>query len=223
MKKKTVPSAEEKTQENAEKAPDVPETQPSSVDTGKRTEEKQVSASPEPSFVGIDAVLSKVDQGMLEKADIMGMGDLVRALMLWGKSVDGKFNVVGASLQQLDKRFEGMPTEDSIADKFMEKLKQEREKAIATTQTQPQERQSQGGGDEVKMLLKMLEGEGGGRTSNPVQEKMNKLTDAILDKAIEGVTNPKSSKFEEYFEEELAKAKAKTMARALTDEPGAGH
>jgi len=164
-KKKTVPSAAEKTQESVEKAAVAAKAEPASVDTGKSVKTEQAEARPEPAFVGIDAVLAKVDKGMLEKADLVGAGDVIRALIQWGKSVDNKFNMVGGALQQLDKRLDTLPTEDSIADKFMEKVKAEREKALATRQNvqeQPQGQQ-QGGSGELGALLKVLGmGEGGG-------------------------------------------------------------
>jgi len=169
LKKKTVHSAEEKKPATVEGATPSPETGPAytvSVDTGAKPEAKEATASPEPSLVGFDAVLAKVDKGMLDKVDLVGAGDLVRNLMLWGRSVDAKFNMVGTALQQVDKRLETMPTEDSIANKFIEKLKAEKDKALAQrppTQNQPQEQQQGGGGSEIEGLLRLLGmGEGGG-------------------------------------------------------------
>lgn len=225
LKKKAVPSAETKTQENGEKAADVAQTasgpEPASVSNSAKPQEQESAKPSGPAFVSIDSVLAKVDTGMLQKAEALGIP--IGQLLLWAKSVDQKFDFVGNALQQIGKKVDGIPTDESIANSFMAKLKAEREKAIAQQQTayenQPQpEQRSQGMGSDMMILREILGGAGvTGGGANPISEKMTKLQDAILDKAIDGVVNPKASKFEQLFEEELAKAKAKTMARVLTE------
>lgn len=54
----------------------------------------------------------------------------------------------------------------------------------------------------------------GGATSNPMQEKINELSARLLEKAFEKIAQP--SKFEQFFEEEIAKSKAKAMAAAVS-------
>lgn len=173
-KKIVVPTVEKEKPENAEEAKGVAEAQPASVDTGKGAETKPTPPSSEPSFVGAESVFAKVDKNMLEKLDLLGAGDLIRAIIPWMQGVDAKFNVVGSAMQQIDKRFEGLPTEDSIANKFMEKLNQERAKALASrlqpqplAQNQPiqQEPPQQSSGSELSQLLNIL-GQGGGGNSD---------------------------------------------------------
>jgi hypothetical protein len=218
--KKTVPSVETKKPESVERAENMATTTPSSAADSGQPQEKAGSASSEPRFITINDLLAKVDPQKLQMAEDLGIP--IGTLLAWAKGQKARAELLQSQIQIMGEAIQkGMPTEEGIAKKMMEQLKNEREKAIANaqaqqnTQNQPQAPQQQSGGSEIDILKRLLD-EGGGGASNPVQEKMNKLTDAILDKAIEGVTNPKSSKFEEYFEEELAKAKAKTMAKALT-------
>jgi hypothetical protein len=148
---------------------------------------------------------------MLEKADLVGAGDVIRALILWGKSVDAKFQMIGQAMQNL-------PTEDGIANKFIEKMKAEREQALANRAAQSQggelpQRQQSGGGD--MSFLKELLGSGDS-TPNPIQEKINKVTEQLLDNALAKMTQP--STFEKYFDDELAKAKAKALAAAMIEQ-----
>jgi hypothetical protein len=224
-KKKNVPSVETKKPESVEKTPDVAQTTPNSaVDTGK-PEEKAVQTSPEPQFVSIDDIWSKVDPKKLQTAEDLGIP--IGPIFVYLKGLENRDKLREAQIQIMGEAIQkGMPTEDGIADKMFARLKEEREKTIAIQKTQeqpaqnqPQQQQSREGSPEAAILKEIFGGGGSGR--NPVTEKMNKLTDAILDKAIEGVTNPRVSKFEEFFEEELAKAKAKTMARAVTEGTGA--
>jgi hypothetical protein len=53
---------------------------------------------------------------------------------------------------------------------------------------------------------------GGG--SNPMQDKINELSVKLLDNALQKITQPDS--FSKFFEEEVARAKAKAMAAAIT-------
>lgn len=52
----------------------------------------------------------------------------------------------------------------------------------------------------------------GGGSPNPLQEKTEKVMNAILDKTLENVMNPPKSLIEKYLEEETAKKIAKTLA-----------
>jgi hypothetical protein len=206
--------------ENVEKAPDLAKTESPSVDIDKKPETKEVSALPEPAFVGIDSVLSKVDKGMLEKAEALGIP--IGALLVYEKSQENRVGMLERQIELIGKFIqEKMPTEDGIANKMVEKLKAEREKALANRpqppqdQTQGQQQQKQEDGGEIKMLMKLLGLEGNDQMSSPVQAKINDLTVKLLDQAIDNVGKP--SRFEQFFEDEIAKAKAKTMARALEE------
>jgi hypothetical protein len=211
-KKKVVPSAETEKQENAEKIEDLAKTESSSVDTNAVAPQQAAPASPQPTFVSIERVLTKVDAGMVEKAEALGIPQgLIPDLLLWMKGVDAKFNIVGEALQKV-------PTAKSIADEMMKQARVERDQAIAAREGQQgeggqQQRGGKGDSELIAIVDKVL-GEGGG-ASNPVQEKINQLTLKFLDNAIDNMSKP--SKFEQFFEEELAKAKAKTMAKALTE------
>jgi len=77
------------------------------------------------------------------------------------------------------------------------------------------QQQSQGGGPDVMSMAKtvtdLLKNDVG---SNPLQDKMNTFMGAVLDKAIQSVTNPQKPLIEQYLEQEVAKKTAKALAES---------
>ena len=60
-------------------------------------------------------------------------------------------------------------------------------------------------------ILKVLSG--GGGSENPMQAKLMQFSEKVLDNALAKMTQP--DRFTQYFEDEIAKAKAKVMAEAI--------
>ena len=60
-------------------------------------------------------------------------------------------------------------------------------------------------------ILKVLSG--GGGSENPMQAKLMQFSEKVLDNALSKMTQP--DRFAQYFEDEIAKAKAKVMAEAI--------
>lgn len=93
-----------------------------------------------------------------------------------------------------------------------------RQKQTAEAGQNPSAPTGQGGAAGIIMqllnspLAPMLLGGG----SNPMQEKLNALSEKLLTSALERSLKP--SQFEQFFEEEIAKAKAKAMARSVLKE-----
>jgi hypothetical protein len=130
---------------------------------------------------------SKIDEKPLTSEERLAR------LEVWMAQADKNFSEVGAFLTKLEPL-----------------IKLSNDVAARQSQNPQGQPQAQGGLD-ISQIIGLIEKYGGGG-SNPMQDKINELSIKILDNALAKATTP--SKFEAFFEEELARSKAKAMAVA---------
>ena len=159
--------------------------------------------------------IPKKAKGMAKAAgiDLEGVENMAPLINNWASSVEERLNANTGLLKQIIEAIPNLP------EQTIKVLKAEAEKQRAEMmqqrqiQPQPQGQPQSGGGVDmlsmVSQFLPMLTGAG----SNPMQDKINSLAASLLERALDKVTQP--DLFTKFFEEEVARAKAKAMAAAV--------
>lgn len=112
---------------------------------------------------------------------------------------------------------ENVATKEDMPVAMEKALMNIRNKQIAEAQKYAQEHPEElrrGGGGGVGDWIGIAKEVLGGESSNPLQEKMNTVMNALLDQTLLRINKP--SRFEELLDEEIAKTKAKAIAATIT-------
>jgi len=167
--------------------------------------ETAIPAQPEPasqSSVGnapsIVELAKGLDEGKVQLAESAGIP--IRGILQWAYNMEQTLNALLKNLPA---------TVQENTKKAMQTFYEQQAQAIPQGTASPTAPQGMGFdiGTIMQLASKAL---GEGNKPNPLQEKAQTLMNTLLDRAIESVTE--KSSFERYFEEEVAKAKAKAMA-----------
>lgn len=145
---------------------------------------------------------AQVDAAKAFNVPLDKLFEVLERINVYASTVEQRFNQVEEGFKKVGVFLDKVAPLADLAEKY------KAQQNVPVAQQQPQ--QPQGDPATLSTILKLLDGGGG----NPVQDKVNKFVDVLLDNAIAKATTP--SKFEQYFDEELAKAKAKTLAAAMT-------
>lgn len=202
-KKKNVQSATEQKPENAKPTEEVkPSPEPVQVVT------QEAPATPSPKEVPQKLIeIPPIDEDtkrMLAKAGVNwdNVTQAFEKVNIWAESVDARFGVI----------LEKMPTEKGIADELIKRAEEKQKQMAASTPATSSGKE--GGGIGMGQILGVIDKVMGSTSSSPLQDKMEKVMGAILDKSLESIT--KGDRFSQLLEEELMKSKAKAMAAVVT-------
>lgn len=200
--KKNVQSATEQKPEDVKPEAPVPTAVP---------EEPQVNVvapkeEPKASAPSIMDILQTTDPKMLETAQQLGIP--LKPLLQWAVGIESIVKAQSEALETLGVKLTPLIN-----------LAERAQQAQAQAQAQAQGRvnpEAPQGGDNIGMMMKVVDKVLGSEGSNPLNEKMNAFLGAVLDKELARINQP--SRFEALLDEELMKAKAKAIAAVVTKE-----
>jgi hypothetical protein len=195
----------EKKRKNAQAA-EAP--QPSETPVAASTEQPKQETTPTPSSnepaapVGI-----QIPPKVMEKVKALGLEEYIAPFTTY---IDGLEKRLAMHEKAMEIIAEQMPQKSAeIVVRELNKVAAERQKqALEQGQTSQALPSGGGGGFDIGTILKLIGGDQ--PAANPMQIKATELMNRLLDRAISNITE--KSAFERYFEEEIAKAKAKAMA-----------
>ena len=170
------------------------------VETSTLTKE-----SPEPEVKDPTPIPLEIPPKALKLLQSLGVD--LNPILGWAQGITMQVQAQGEAIELIGKTIE-------LKLEPLSKLADQIEAARANPT--PQTPAAPGGSTPVRSELGMvIQGllQGGG--DNPLQAKMNRFFDRVLDDAISKVGQP--SKFEQYYDEEMAKLKAKVLAKSMIE------
>jgi len=194
------------TEQKPKSGPSPEPVQVASKEEAPTTDNKE-AAQPVEALIEIPQI-DEDTKRMLQKAGFSwdSITNAFTKINVWAEKVE-------STQKALTEAIKGVSNE-GIAEALNKKLQAGAEKQRAElAERMKNVPQNAGQGEKLGIgdILKALSG--GGGSENPMQAKLMQFSEKVLDNALAKMTQP--DRFAQYFEDEIAKAKAKVMAEAI--------